>query len=64
MSSLRIDQLRGPADLALVAAVHGEEDATVEAVETLLDDDPRMAAPVDVVVANEAAYVAGRRGYR
>lgn len=61
---MRTDQLRGPADLALVAAVHGDEDATVEAVETLLDDDPELAAPVDVVVANEAAYTAERRGYR
>jgi predicted deacylase len=53
---MRVEQLgEGVPEVAIVAAVHGDEPCGVHAVETLLDDPPSVERPVKVIIANERA---------
>jgi predicted deacylase len=59
---MRVEQLgAGEPELAVVAAVHGDEPCGVHAVQRLLDEAPDVTRPVKVVVANERALDAGVR---
>jgi hypothetical protein len=51
----------GRADVAVVAAVHGDEPCGVRAVERLLADPPAVERPVKLIVANEEALGRGVR---
>ncbi|WP_435346847.1 succinylglutamate desuccinylase [Haloarchaeobius sp. HRN-SO-5] len=51
----------GRADVAVVAAVHGDEPCGVRAIERLLGDRPAVERPVKLVVANEEALERGVR---
>ena len=53
---MRIEQLGdGTPEVAVVAAIHGDEPCGVRAVERLLADRPTVERPVKLVVANEKA---------
>ncbi|MWG36722.1 succinylglutamate desuccinylase/aspartoacylase domain-containing protein [Halomarina oriensis] len=59
---MRIEQLGdGEPEIAILAAVHGDEPCGVHAVERLLADDPAVERPVKFVVANERALARGVR---
>jgi succinylglutamate desuccinylase len=51
----------GPAEIAVVGGIHGDEPCGVEAVERMLDDRPALQRPVKFVIANEAAIDQGER---
>lgn len=51
----------GPAEIAVVGGIHGDEPCGVHAVETLLADPPALEKPVKFIVANERAIEAGTR---
>jgi predicted deacylase len=53
---MRVDQLGdGAPEIAVVAAIHGDEPCGVHAVEALLDETPTVEQPVKCIVANERA---------
>lgn len=55
---MRIETLgdgRSDPEIAIVAAIHGDEPCGVHAVETLLDDQPSVERPVKCIIANERA---------
>jgi succinylglutamate desuccinylase len=59
---MRIEQLGdGDPEVAVVGGIHGDEPCGVEAIETLLDEQPAVERPVKLIVANEAALAAGER---
>jgi predicted deacylase len=59
---MRVEQLgEGDPEIAVVAAIHGDEPCGVRAVERLLDDEPPVREPVRLVVANEVALDRGVR---
>ncbi|MFB6128333.1 MAG: succinylglutamate desuccinylase/aspartoacylase family protein [Halorhabdus sp.] len=59
---MRVEQLGdGDPDLAIVAAIHGDEPGGVEAIERLLADGTHVERPVKLIVANEEALDAGER---
>ncbi|MFB6188479.1 MAG: succinylglutamate desuccinylase/aspartoacylase family protein [Halapricum sp.] len=59
---MRIEQLGdGEPDVAVVAAIHGDEPCGVKAIERLLKGDPDVDRPVRLIVANEEALAADRR---
>ncbi|MFD1515182.1 succinylglutamate desuccinylase/aspartoacylase domain-containing protein [Halomarina rubra] len=59
---MRIEQLGdGEPEVAILAAVHGDEPSGVHAVERLLADDPAVERPVKLIVANERALARGVR---
>ncbi|MFC4552615.1 MULTISPECIES: succinylglutamate desuccinylase/aspartoacylase domain-containing protein [Halorussus] len=59
---MRIEQLGdGTPEVAVVAAIHGDEPCGVRAVERLLSDAPDVERPVKLVVANEEALEKGVR---
>lgn len=59
---MRVVQLgAGTPEVAIVAAVHGDEPCGVRAIERLIEDDPPVQRPVKLIVANEAALDAGVR---
>lgn len=59
---MRIEQLgEGTPEVAVVAAIHGDEPCGVHAVERLLDDEPAVDRPVKLIVANEEALERGVR---
>ncbi|WP_115864307.1 M14 family metallopeptidase [Halorussus litoreus] len=59
---MRIEQLgEGTPEVAVVAAIHGDEPCGVRAVERVLDDPPAVDRPVKFVVANETALAKGVR---
>ncbi|WP_299262299.1 succinylglutamate desuccinylase/aspartoacylase domain-containing protein [Halorientalis sp.] len=45
----------GPAEIAVIGGIHGDEPCGVHAVETLLSADVEFQRPVKFVIANEAA---------
>ncbi len=51
----------GTPEIAIVAALHGDEPCGVRAIERLLEDDPPVERPVKLIVANEAALERGVR---
>lgn len=59
---MRIEQLGdGTPEVAVVAAIHGDEPCGVRAVERVLDDRPSVERPVKLIVANEEALARGVR---
>jgi hypothetical protein len=53
---MRVETLgEGDPEIAVVAAIHGDEPCGVHAVETLLDEPPVLQRPVKLVIANERA---------
>lgn len=59
---MRIHQLgEGTPEVAVVAAIHGDEPCGVAAVERLLSENPDVERPVKLIVANEEALEAGER---
>jgi len=59
---MRIEQRgEGTPEVAVVAAIHGDEPCGVHAVERVLADDPAVERPVKFVVANELALERGVR---
>lgn len=46
---------QGEPEIAIVAALHGDEPCGVRAIERLVEDDPPVERPVKLIVANEAA---------
>jgi predicted deacylase len=53
---MRVEQLgEGDPEIAIVAAIHGDEPCGVHAVETLRDEPPALTQPVKCVIANERA---------
>ena len=53
---MRIERLGdGEPELAIVAAVHGDEPCGVRAIERLLDEAPAVERPVKLVIVNERA---------
>ena len=48
-------------EIAILAAIHGDEPCGVRAVEAILADPPEVERPVKLVVANEEALVRGSR---
>jgi succinylglutamate desuccinylase len=59
---MRIEQLgEGTPEIAVVAAIHGDEPCGVRAVECVLAESPAVERPVKFVVANEAALEQGTR---
>src|SRR6056297_2674991 len=53
---MRIEQLgEGAPEIAVVAAIHGDEPCGVRGIERLLAESPAVERPVKFVVANEAA---------
>jgi predicted deacylase len=59
---MQIHQLGdGTPEVAIVAAMHGDEPCGVRAVERLLAADPDLDRPVKLIVANEEALAADRR---
>lgn len=52
----------GTAEVAIVAAIHGDEPCGARAVERLLADAGALERPVKLIVANEAALDRGERG--
>lgn len=59
---MRVERLgEGPPEVAIVAALHGDEPCGVTAVERLLAADLSVRRPVALVVANEPALEQGER---
>jgi succinylglutamate desuccinylase len=61
---MRVERLGGGDDdpeLAVVAAIHGDEPCGVRAIERLLDERPAVERPVKLIVANERALEEGVR---
>ncbi|MFC7215246.1 succinylglutamate desuccinylase/aspartoacylase family protein [Saliphagus sp. GCM10025334] len=59
---MRVVQLgTGTPELAVVAAIHGDEPCGVRAVERLIEEEPSVKRPVKLVVANEEALERGVR---
>lgn len=59
---MRIEQLGdGEPEIAILAAIHGDEPCGVYAVERLLADDPAVERPVKLIVVNERALARGVR---
>jgi predicted deacylase len=58
---MRVRTFGDDPEVAVVAAVHGDEPCGPRAVEALLQDPPAFERPVKFVVANERALDAGRR---
>ncbi|WP_137285211.1 M14 family metallopeptidase [Halorussus salinisoli] len=59
---MRIEQLgEGTPEIAVVAAVHGDEPCGVRAIERVLAESPAVERPVKFVVANEVALQQGVR---
>ena len=59
---MRIEQLGdGSPEIAVVAAIHGDEPCGVRAVERVLADAPAVERPVKLIVANEEALARGVR---
>ena len=59
---MRIQELGdGPAEVAIVAAIHGDEPCGVRALERLVAESPDVDRPVKLIVANERALDAGVR---
>ncbi|WP_251343089.1 succinylglutamate desuccinylase/aspartoacylase domain-containing protein [Haloplanus halophilus] len=58
---MRIREFGDDPDVAVVAAVHGDEPCGSRAVEAILDDPPAFERPVKFVVANERALQRGVR---
>lgn len=59
---MRVETLGdGEPDVAVVAAIHGDEPCGVHAVERILDEDPPVRAPAKLIVANELALERGVR---
>ncbi|PSQ58167.1 MAG: succinylglutamate desuccinylase [Halobacteriales archaeon SW_9_67_25] len=59
---MRVEQLgEGDPEVAVVGGIHGDEPCGVQAIESLLDEQPPVERPVKLVVANEAALEAGER---
>lgn len=59
---MRVEQLgEGEPELAIVAAVHGDEPCGVRAIEWLLEERPTVSRPVLLIVANEEALEQGVR---
>ncbi|WP_435333744.1 succinylglutamate desuccinylase [Haloarchaeobius sp. TZWWS8] len=59
---MRVEQLgEGEPNLAVVAAIHGDEPCGVRAVERLIEERPPVHKPVKLVIANEEALEAGVR---
>lgn len=59
---MRIEQLgEGTPEIAVVAAIHGDEPCGVRAIERLLAESPAVERPVKFIVANEAALERGVR---
>lgn len=59
---MRVEQLgEGEPELAVVAAVHGDEPCGVRAVEWLLEEGPPVERPVLLIVANDEALERGVR---
>ncbi|WP_254535027.1 succinylglutamate desuccinylase/aspartoacylase domain-containing protein [Halomarina litorea] len=57
-----VEQLgEGEPEVAVLAAVHGDEPCGVHAVETILSESPDVERPVKFVVANERALARGVR---
>jgi len=51
----------GPAEVAVVGAIHGDEPCGVRAIERLLADEAAVERAVKLIVANEEALAAGER---
>jgi len=51
----------GPAQIAVIGGIHGDEPCGVHAVETLLQEDPDLERAVKFIIANEAAIDADTR---
>ncbi|WP_338742397.1 succinylglutamate desuccinylase/aspartoacylase domain-containing protein [Haloplanus salilacus] len=58
---MRIREFGDDPDVAVVAAIHGDEPCGPQAVDALLADPPAFQRPVKFVVANERALDAGAR---
>jgi len=59
---MRVETLGdGPAQIAVVGGIHGDEPCGIHAVETLLAEGPSLDRAVKFIVANEAAIDAGTR---
>jgi predicted deacylase len=59
---MHVEQLgEGEPEIAVLAAVHGDEPCGVHAVETILSESPAVDRPVKFVVANERALARGVR---
>jgi predicted deacylase len=59
---MRVDQLgTGEPDLAIVGAVHGDEPCGLRAIDWLLETQPPVSRPVELIVANERALEQGVR---
>ncbi|WP_128476096.1 M14 family metallopeptidase [Halorussus pelagicus] len=59
---MRIEQLgEGTPEIAVVAAIHGDEPCGVRAIERLLASSPAVERPVKFIVANEEALDRGVR---
>ncbi|MFW6384219.1 MAG: succinylglutamate desuccinylase [Halodesulfurarchaeum sp.] len=59
---MRVDQLgTGEPELAIVGAVHGDEPCGVRAIDRLLETQPEVSRPVELIVANERALQLGVR---
>lgn len=61
---MRVDHLgdgNHTPEVAVLAAVHGDEPCGVRAIEALLADPPEVERPVKLLVANEDALAAGTR---
>jgi len=59
---MRVEQLGdGEPELAIVAAIHGDEPGGVEAIERLRSNGATVERPVKLIVANEKALEAGER---
>lgn len=59
---MRIEQLgEGTPEVAVVAAIHGDEPCGVRALDRLLSESPSVERPVKFVVANERALERGVR---
>jgi len=59
---MRVEQLGdGDPEIAVLAAVHGDEPCGVHALETLLSADPELQRPMKAVIVNERALARGVR---
>lgn len=55
-NAMRVETLgNGEPEIAIVAAIHGDEPCGVHAVETLLDESPAVEQPVKCIIANDRA---------
>ncbi|NHN40985.1 succinylglutamate desuccinylase [Halorubellus sp. JP-L1] len=59
---MRVETLgSGDPEVAVVAAIHGDEPCGVRAIERVLEEDPAVKEPAKLVVANELALERGVR---